>query len=49
VKSATIRSPPLPRGHRNFNPRTREECDINGNGMSDYPDDFNPRTREECD
>ena len=33
----------------NFNPRTREECDLKGKEINMKVKNFNPRTREECD
>ena len=32
-----------------FNPRTREGCDIKRRGVNPFSYDFNPRTREGCD
>ena len=36
--------------NQNFNPRTREECDLRREELGSIGyNNFNPRTREECD
>ena len=50
VKGATVYSQDLLVYKRNFNPRTREGCDL-GTALSGHQGQlyFNPRTREGCD
>ena len=49
ARSATILGMKWGRRKNNFNPRTREECDVSDNSGKFKTQHFNPRTREECD
>ena len=49
ARSATTVRNAVFTGLQNFNPRTREECDLLREMLRLFRQDFNPRTREECD
>ena len=49
VKGATDSADAGGQHHRNFNPRTREGCDLGHLIKVCFPRNFNPRTREGCD
>ena len=49
VKGATSSTNGDRRLVHNFNPRTREGCDVKATESNAEINDFNPRTREGCD